>query len=527
MSRYVRSFLVTPLGCLLTVLEPKKGSVCHRMLDCGHVFCVACLQDFYNSAIKEGDITAVKCLTPDCAKDRAKGTKSSGRKRKKPRTFINPSELLQIPLDQETVKRYVTLKYKVELESDKNTIYCPRQWCNGAARSKKHKKPQGLSLAETSDDSASDDEDDDNADRPEGEVGSKPYKPNDELLAICEECAFAFCSRCHQSWHGEFFRCIPRRDKQELTADELASLEYMRLHSTPCPTCGVPAQKTHGCNHMICSRCQSHFCYLCSSWLDPGNPYQHFNEAPDGRITGCYMRLWELEEGDGDGVGHGFAGGVGGGGAVAAPRVVAIEDLIPVIEEPDDDLEVIPVAPQPEPPINGAQQVGIAREGPLVLRIAANQPAAAGRGGPRGRQGQPAVGGGVVPPAVPQAPGPARGGPAVRGPRAAAQRGQRNRGRGGGNAGPAQRQDRNHHLNNNNNHNNQLPINNNNNNHNNNLGGRPLVRPRHADPQNAAGDDDDAGGGDVGLAPAHEEWVRHFVQLALNDMEGESDDEEF
>ncbi|KAH6626207.1 hypothetical protein B0J18DRAFT_134664 [Chaetomium sp. MPI-SDFR-AT-0129] len=502
------------------------------MLDCGHVFCVACLQDFYNSAIKEGDITAVKCLTPDCAKDRAKGTKSSGKKRKKPRTFINPSELLQIPLDQETVKRYVTLKYKVELESDKNTIYCPRQWCNGAARSKKHKKPQGLNLAETSDDSASDDDDDnddndndDNADRPEGEVGSKPYKPDDELLAICEECAFAFCSRCHQSWHGEFFRCIPRRDKQELTADELASLEYMRLHSTPCPTCGVPAQKTHGCNHMICSRCQSHFCYLCSSWLDPGNPYQHFNEAPDGRITGCYMRLWELEEGDGDDAGHGFAGGAGGAAVAPPPRVVAIEDLIPIIEEPDDAEDVIAAAPPPpEPPVNGAQQVGIAREGPLVLRIAANQPAAAGRGGPRGRQpaagGGAAVPGGIIPPAVPQPPGPARGGgPAARGPRAAAQRGARNRGRGGGNAGLAQRLNQNHHP-----HNNQLPINNNN------PGGRPhapLARPRHADPHNVAGDDGGGGGGDAGLAPAHEEWVRHFVQLALNDMEGGSDDEEF
>jgi E3 ubiquitin-protein ligase RNF14 len=92
------------------------------MMDCGHVFCVECLQDFYNNAIKEGDIATVRCLSPNCAKERGKATSPSGRKRKKPRTFINPSELLQIPLDQEVVKRYVTLKYKIELESDKNTI---------------------------------------------------------------------------------------------------------------------------------------------------------------------------------------------------------------------------------------------------------------------------------------------------------------------------------------------------------------------------------------------------------------------
>ena len=419
-------------------VEPKKGSVCHRMLDCGHVFCAPCLQDFYNNAIKEGDLAAVRCLAPNCAKERAQATSPSGRKRKKPRTFINPSELLQIPLDQETVKRYVTLKYKTELESDKNTIYCPRSWCNGAARSKKHKKPQGLELAEASDDSASE-EDEDDEEHPEGESKSKPYKAAEELLAICEECSFAFCSRCFQSWHGEFVRCTPRRDKEDLTAEEQASIEYMKLHTTPCPTCGAPAQKTHGCNHMICYRCQSHFCYLCSAWLDPGNPYQHFNQAPDGRVTGCYMRLWELEMGDGDDVGYGFAGGAG---AVApAPGAVPpAQEFIPVIEEPSDDEEEEEAhvarhaaAAQPEGQHADGGQVGIAREGPLVLRIAANQGAGAGRGGPRGRGRAPA------PPAAPAAP--ARPAGAQQG----AGRGGAARGGGGGGGGAA-RQARNDQL---------------------------------------------------------------------------------
>ena len=492
-------------------LEPKKGTVCHRMLDCGHVFCAACLQDFYNNAITEGDIAAVRCLAPNCARERAKVTSPSGRKRKKPRTFINPSELLQIPLDQETVKRYVALKYKTELESDKSTIYCPRPWCNGAARSKKHKKPQGLELAEASDDSASEDDDDDE-DHPDGEGKSKPYKPAEELLAICEECAFAFCSRCYQSWHGEFFRCIPRRDKVELTAEELASLEYMRMHTTPCPTCGVPAQKTHGCNHMICYRCQSHFCYLCSAWLDPGNPYQHFNSAPDGRVTGCYMRLWELEMGDGDDVGLDFAGGAGGGVRPAVPVAVPIQELIPEIEEPEEEHEdYLPPWPQPQELHADGGQVGIAREGPLVLRIAANQPAAPGRGGPRGRQPAPAA----PQPAPAPAPGAPRGGAARAarnqqaargaGAGAAAQRGQRpgaggvaagqqrGRGRGGVAGGPAHRQ-----ININN------PVN---------QGERAQRRNlNHADLLGDIGDDGE-------LAPAHRDWVRQFVQLALNDEE--------
>ncbi len=270
------------------------------MLDCGHVFCIECLQDFYNSAIKEGDINSVRCLAPNCVKDREKAAESSvaGRKRKRPKAlFISPSELLQIPLEQDVVKRYVALKYKTELESDKNTIYCPRTWCNGAARSKKHRKPEGLQLSERPfDEGESDSEGEGQGTRndEDGKSSYKAFKPSVELLAICEDCGFAFCSRCYQSWHGEFFRCRPRNATEELTEEEKASLDYINLHTTPCPTCAAAAQKTHGCNHMICYRCQTHFCYLCSAWLNPSNPYQHFNEAPGGKITGCYQRLWEV-----------------------------------------------------------------------------------------------------------------------------------------------------------------------------------------------------------------------------------------
>ncbi|KAK4228211.1 translation termination inhibitor protein itt1 [Podospora fimiseda] len=505
-------------------LDPKKGTACHRMLDCGHVFCVECLQDFYNNAIKEGDLTMVRCPAPNCAKEREKKAAASSGKKKKAKTFISPSELLQIPLDQETVKRYVTLKYKTELESDKNTVYCPRQWCNGAARSKKHKKPQGFELAEASDDddSASDEDEDEDENHANGEGKSKPYKDETELLSICEECSFAFCSRCLQSWHGEFVECAPPREKGELSAEEIASLEYMKLHTTPCPTCAAPAQKTRGCNHMICYRCQTHFCYLCSAWLDPGNPYQHFNEMPDGRVTGCYMRLWELEFGDGDDVGRGFRGGVGGAApaaAAAVPPAVA-PNLIPEIEEPDDEVEEVipPAAPEPpEPPVNGGQ-VGIAREGPLVLRIAANPTAGAGRGGPRGRAAPVAAAAGPV---RGGAGGRGRGGGGVQaqgggrrggrgGRRAGAAVGQRGGGRGGGVGGLP------HHRQNNqpgNQAQQQRRINVNNNNNPNQNGGRGggggLDELIH---------DFDHHGHEV-IDPAHEAWIQHFVRLALNDEE--------
>lgn len=274
-------------------LEPKKGTSCHKMLACGHVFCVACLQDFYKTCITEGDVDSVKCLSPDCGRDDPNSPQRT-RRRKQDRG-LNPSELLQIPLEQDVVQRYVHLKRKKRLEADKNTIYCPREWCQGAAKSKKHPKP-----SDPMNDEASSDESDDEAPDPT-KVSSEPLDlealPMSQRLSVCEDCDFAFCCVCRKGWHGELARCSPRRQK-EITAEEAASLAYLSKYSTPCPTCNVRAQKILGCNHMRCFQCGTHFCYLCSAFLMPANPYSHFND-PDGS---CYQRLWVLEAGDGEGV---------------------------------------------------------------------------------------------------------------------------------------------------------------------------------------------------------------------------------
>lgn len=380
------------------------------MLDCGHIFCLQCLQDFYNDAITEGNLSTVRCLTPNCAKERAAAA-AGDVSRRKPKTFISPSELLQIGLSEDAVKRYVTLKYKTELESDKDTIYCPRQWCNGAARSKKHKKPEGLQFSETPDSDA--DDSDDGGEDPTDEKAAEEQRDTNkkakakaaakfnaaDLLSVCEDCGFAFCSRCLQTWHGEFVHCVPKRTTDELTEEEKASLEYLQLHTSPCPTCAAPAQKTHGCNHMICSRCDTHFCYLCSSWLDPGNPYKHYNQQGDGKVTSCYMRLWELEGGDGNDVGIGF---VGGRGAAAAPAPApAAAGAVHHLED-DFDADIDGGAPWQfgaadesdtetedgnEPPAgqapNDQPAVAVAREAPLVLRLVDNQPRRAAQPAPQ------------------------------------------------------------------------------------------------------------------------------------------------
>ncbi|MCJ1248272.1 translation termination inhibitor protein itt1 [Trapelia coarctata] len=321
-------------------LEPKKGAACHRLLLCSHVFCIACLQDFYNACITEGDVANVKCLALNCGKETNTVAHDAARPRKRKRKVdrtLDPSELLQIPLEQETVQRYVKLKRKNLLESDRTTVYCPRQWCQGAARSKKHPKPGDTKVEETSDS----EHEKDQPPAYDPNSGEDKLPPPSERLAICEDCSFAFCKVCKASWHGEFAVCFPRR-QHELTAEEKASLEYLRKYSTACPTCDARCQKTMGCNHMICFKCNSHFCYLCSAWLAADNPYKHFNTL----WTPCYMRLWELEEGDGTEVDRDVVRDA------PAPEVEFVDEEAVHVVDIAEPIPVVGAAPPlaPEPP---------------------------------------------------------------------------------------------------------------------------------------------------------------------------------
>ncbi|EEQ30324.1 E3 ubiquitin-protein ligase RNF14 [Microsporum canis CBS 113480] len=333
-------------------LEPKKGKVCHRMQRCLHVFCAQCLQDFYQSCIKDGDVDNVKCLSPGCGKEKINDSQPEVRKKRD--QTLRPGELLQIPLPLETVQRYARLKRKKKLESDKTTIYCPRQWCQGAARSKKHPKPIDL----INDDEASDEEEDNGV--PFDPLGAQEQlPPMSERLAVCEDCSYAFCSVCKKGWHGPMSICFPRREI-ELSAEEKASEDYLDIYTSRCPTCAARCQKSMGCNHMICFQCNTHFCYLCSSWLFANNPYEHFNTEK----TSCYMRLWELEGGDGEG----------------APLHIEDADVVNgEIEMIDDDDETghplpvpppAPIPPRAIPPINRnrrlpplEEEIGLARLG--------------------------------------------------------------------------------------------------------------------------------------------------------------------
>lgn len=43
---------------------------------------------------------------------------------------------------------------------------------------------------------------------------------------------------------------------------------WISRHSRYCPSCKIPIEKNLGCNHMICTMCNTHFCWICMDLMD-------------------------------------------------------------------------------------------------------------------------------------------------------------------------------------------------------------------------------------------------------------------
>lgn len=87
-----------------------------------------------------------------------------------------------------------------------------------------------------------------------------------------------------------------------------------------------------------------------SAWLDPQNPYKHFND----KKIGCYQRLWELEEGDEGNDNVRFEGARGWEAAAAAADAADEAERLRQQEQQQQAPvggDVAAVAPPPEVPI--------------------------------------------------------------------------------------------------------------------------------------------------------------------------------
>jgi hypothetical protein len=104
-----------------------------------------------------------------------------------------------------------------------------------------------------------------------------PTGPRNAVLS-CPSCFARICPSCHVEYH-EGVTCADREDG----GDRLFQ-EWLQTHDVKmCPGCAAPIERAEGCNHMTCTRCHTHTCWVCLQTFPQGQGiYNHMREFHGG-----------------------------------------------------------------------------------------------------------------------------------------------------------------------------------------------------------------------------------------------------
>lgn len=106
---------------------------------------------------------------------------------------------------------------------------------------------------------------------------------------MCRDCGVTFCSRCGCRYHLETLSDEEKRlchdgftceMMEEIKVGKDPTLAVIHHTSKPCPVCARPITKTEGCDHIHCTVCDGHFCWVCLHHADTGREiYSHLNNV--------------------------------------------------------------------------------------------------------------------------------------------------------------------------------------------------------------------------------------------------------
>ncbi|XP_077367073.1 E3 ubiquitin-protein ligase RNF217 [Festucalex cinctus] len=174
---------------------------------CGKLVCDECLTLYVISQVQEGK-TRVRCPISECSgmlEDGAVESRLAGRHLQRYRYFLQLSQL------------------------DAGTKPCPR-----CARF--------TTLAATR--------------GPERDQRKCKYKVS------CGGCQLVWCFKCHAPWH-QGIKCRDYRKGDKQLRTWAGVIERGQRNAQKCPKCKIHIQRTQGCDHMICTQCNTNFCYRC------------------------------------------------------------------------------------------------------------------------------------------------------------------------------------------------------------------------------------------------------------------------
>ncbi|CAL0304218.1 unnamed protein product [Lupinus luteus] len=174
-------------------------------MDCGHCFCNSCWMEHFVVKINEGQSKCIRCMAHKCYSicDEAVVRTLLGRK---------------YPDMAEKYERFLLESY---IEDNKRVKWCPSTpHCGNAIR-----------------------------------------VDDDESCEVECSCGLQFCFSCLSEPHSPC-SCLMWELWAKKCRDESETVNWMTVHTKPCPKCHKPVEKIGGCNLVSCI-CGQPFCWVC------------------------------------------------------------------------------------------------------------------------------------------------------------------------------------------------------------------------------------------------------------------------
>ncbi|KZT10391.1 uncharacterized protein LAESUDRAFT_423546 [Laetiporus sulphureus 93-53] len=94
----------------------------------------------------------------------------------------------------------------------------------------------------------------------------------------CPSCLVRICPFCHVQYH-EGSSCQDREAEDRKLFEEWKKGRDVK----DCPSCKAPIERAAGCNHMTCTRCNTHICWACLATFSTGEEvYDHMHNLHGG-----------------------------------------------------------------------------------------------------------------------------------------------------------------------------------------------------------------------------------------------------
>ncbi|KAK9807646.1 hypothetical protein WJX72_005259 [[Myrmecia] bisecta] len=221
------------LTCQVCFGDAEPGDM--TAMDCGHAFCNACWRHHFRVQIKEGNSRRLSCMADKCGAICNEG---------KVRALIEDDPQLLDTFSEKLLDSFV--------EDNRRVRWCPSTpHCGSAVK-----------------------------------VDGEPW-----VEPTCS-CGYEFCFQCSEDPHSP---ATCEMWKQWKEHGDKETINWIRVNTKVCPKCAKNTEKNGGCNHIHCSQCDAHWCWVCGGAFTAQTVYSHacnqFKEDSSSTATDAAKQL--------------------------------------------------------------------------------------------------------------------------------------------------------------------------------------------------------------------------------------------